>query len=69
MLVHFSTLPHLMVTIETDDQTGLVATKAASVSKSEYKKTQNTDLICSVTQRSSWFQPNRMEKYNSDRRK
>lgn len=38
MLVHFSTLPHLMVTIETDDQTGLVATKAVSVSKSEFKK-------------------------------
>lgn len=35
MLVHFYTLPHLMVTIETDDQTGLVATKAVSVSKSE----------------------------------
>lgn len=38
MLVHFSTLPHLMVTIETDDQTGLVATKAASLSKSEFLK-------------------------------
>lgn len=35
MLVDFYTLPHLMVTIETDDQTGLVATKAVSVSKSE----------------------------------
>lgn len=38
MLVHFSSLPHLMVTIETDDQTGLVATKAVSVSKSELKQ-------------------------------
>lgn len=47
MLVHFSTLPHLMVTIETDDQTGLVATKAVSVSKSELKKKE--DLICSAT--------------------
>lgn len=34
MLLHFSTLYHLMVvTIETDDQTGLVATIAVSVSK------------------------------------
>lgn len=35
MLVDFSTLPHLMVTIETDDQMGLGTTKAASESKSE----------------------------------
>lgn len=41
MLVHFSTLPHLMVTIETDDQMILVATKAVSVSKSELKKKEN----------------------------
>lgn len=33
MLVHFSTFIHLMVTIETDDQTGLVATIAVSVAK------------------------------------
>lgn len=34
MLVDFSTVNHLMVvTIETDDQTGLVATIAVSVSK------------------------------------
>lgn len=46
MLVHFYTLPHLMVTIETDDQTGLVATKAVSVSKSELENKK--DFICSA---------------------
>lgn len=36
MLVHFSTLIHLMVTIETDDQTGLVATIGVSVWKLDF---------------------------------
>lgn len=45
MLVHFYTLPHLMVTIETDDQTGLVATKAVSVSKSELENKKRFNLF------------------------
>lgn len=37
MLLDFSTFYHLMmVTIETDDQTGLVATIAVSVSKCDF---------------------------------
>lgn len=40
MIVDFSTLYHLtVVTIETDDQAGLVATIAVSVSKLDLKKT------------------------------
>lgn len=48
MLVHFSTLIHLMVTIETDDQTGLVATIAVSVSKWDFFKNSFIGTICSV---------------------
>lgn len=45
MLVHFYTLPHLMVTIETDDQTGLLATKAVSLSKSELENKKRFNLF------------------------
>lgn len=49
MLLHFSTLYHLMVvTIETDDQTGLVATIAVSVSKLVFFLYSFIGTICSI---------------------